>query len=986
MALLLKRFRACEMTFLPLFPPSIAKIHLSLLFLTTLFSFALFPPSDALTVETQALLQFKNQLKDPLNSMQNWKASESPCSFSGISCDPVSGEVTGISLKNQSLSGEISPSLSDLRSLQSLVLLSNSISGNFPLPLVNCSNLRFLDLSDNNLTGHLPDLSVLRNLQELDLSKNAFSGEFPSWISKLSALTSLGLAWNDFEEGEIPESLGNLKNLTLIYLASCNFRGEIPNAIFELKLLETLDFSCNKLTGNFPRAISNLSKLSKIELFQNNFTGEITPEFANLTLLHELDISKNQISGKLPAGIGNLTQLVVFQVYENYFSGEIPKGFGNLQHLESFSIYRNSFSGEFPANFGRFSPLDSIDISENKFSGEFPRFLCQNKKLRELLALDNSFSGEFPDAYAECKSLERLRINQNRLFGRISDGIWGLPNADMIDFSDNGFVGGISPDIGNSVVLTQLLLQNNKFSGELPLELGNLALLQKLSASNNSFYGKIPSQIGNLKQLSSLHLEENSLTGLIPSELSECMRLVELDLAENSLTGSIPKTLSLLSSLNSLNLSRNMISGLIPENLQTLKLSSIDFSENRLSGSVPSELLMMGGDRAFSGNPGLCINQKIGNQRNSAMGICSPGNAHKGTVEKELVLICIISSAAIIILAGLALLSYRSFKINDYYEEDDPEASLRKGVNWKLESFHHREFDAEEICNLEEEKLIGSGSTGKVYRLDLKKSRGIVAVKQVWKGNEVKVLTAEIDILGKIRHRNIVKLYACLTRGDLNFLVLEYMANGNLSEALRREIDGGRLDLDWARRYAIAVGAAKGIAYLHHDCSPAIIHRDIKSTNILLDEDYEAKIADFGIAKIASGGLESSCFAGTHGYIAPELAYSLKVTEKIDVYSFGVVLLELVTGRSPVEPGYGEGKDLVYWVSTHLDGRKDVVEVLDRRLSGPAREDMIKVLKVAVLCTTKLPSLRPSMREVVKMLLDAEPYIITAGEKTSGKY
>lgn len=966
------------------------KIPLPIVFLFTSFFLSLVTLSTALTVETQALLQFKKLLKDPLNTLQNWVDFETPCNFSGIACDPITHEVTGISLVNRSLSGKLSPSICNLQSLDSVVLTSNAISGNIPPQLMNCTNLRVLDLSDNSFTGPLPDLSGLRDLEILDLSENYLAGEFPVWVGKLSRLTSLSLAQNDFDEGEIPESLGNLKNLTLLYMAGCNFRGEIPSSIFELTSLETLDFSMNKLSGVlFPKAITNLRNLKKIELYANNFTGEIAPEFANLILLREFDISHNQMSGTLPVEIGNLTDLVVFHIYENNFSGEIPRGFGDLRHLVGFSIYRNSFTGEFPPNFGRFSPLNSIDISENQFSGDFPRFFCESKNLTFLLALDNFFSGQFPDSYADCKSLERFRISQNQLSGKIADGIWGLPNAQIIDFADNGFIGGISSEIRISTNLNQLFLQNNKFSGALPSELGSLTQLQKLYANNNSFSGKIPSQFGKLKQLTSLHFEENSLKGEIPSELRKCTRLVDLNLAKNSLTGDIPEVLVELSSLNSLNLSWNMLSGLIPENLQSLKLSSIDFSGNQLSGSIPSELLMSAGERAFSENKGLCVDQKVDNGRNSEIGVCKPNNTHKRMTENKLFLVSIILLAIVGVLAGLILVSYKSFKFDESCKENDLEGGPKKDPNWKLESFHQSEFDAEELFNLEEENLIGSGGTGKVYRLDLKKNGGTVAVKQLWKGNEVKVMMAEMEILGKIRHRNILKLYACLTRGESRFLVFEFMVNGNLSQALRREIKGKQPELDWNRRYRIALGAAKGVAYLHHDCSPVIIHRDIKSSNILLDEDYEAKIADFGIAKMAEdplGSSDSSCFAGTHGYIAPELAYSLKVSEKSDVYSFGIVLLELITGKNPIESEYGEGKDIVYWVSTQLNDKRDMIEVLDRRVSQHYEDEMMKVLRVALMCTKKLPSLRPTMREVVKMLIDADPCIVASSEKNSGKY
>lgn len=919
---------------------------------------------------------------DPLKYLESWQESNSPCQFLGVTCDSNSRKVATISLAYKNLSGEISPSISVLSSLNTLLLQGNSIEGPVPPELNNCVSLQVLNLSMNNLTGELPDLSALKNLKVLDLSTNDFSGKFPAWIGNLSALVSLGLAQNNFEEGEILPSIGNLKNLTWLYMAKCNLRGEIPSSVFELTSLGTLDFSQNQISGKLSKEISKLHNLFKIELYQNNLTGEIPPELANLTHLREIDISRNHMTGKIPPELGNLKNFTVIQLFQNNFWGELPRGFEDLQFLNALSIYENNFSGEFPANLGRFSPLNSLDISENNFSGEFPRFLCQNSNLQFLLALDNNFSGEFPDSYANCKPLVRFRISQNRFSGSLPDGLWGLPYANIIDIADNAFTGGISSEIGNSANLNQLCVQNNMLSGEIPVEIGKLSQLQKLYASNNSFSGQIPSEIGNLKQLTSLHLEGNALTGPMPSELGSCSRLVEIDLAQNSLSGDIPGTLSQLSSLNSINLSTNLITGPIPDGLQSLKLSSIDFSNNRLAGKVPPGLLMIAGDEAFSGNPSLCIDGESGNEWDPDLGICKMDHRHRDIMGNRQVLVSIILSAIFVLLAGLVFVSYRSFKLEESRKKKDLEEGVDNDSKWKVESFQPPELDAEEICNLEEENLIGSGGTGKVYRLELK-NRGTVAVKQLWKGNGAKVLMSEIDILGKIRHRNILKLYACLTRGELNFLVYEYMPNGNLYQALHREIKGGRSELDWSKRYKIALGAAKGIMYLHHDCSPSIIHRDIKSTNILLDNEYEAKIADFGIAKIAKES-DLSCFAGTHGYIAPELAYSLKITEKSDVYSFGVVLLEVLTGHSPIETQFGEGKDIVYWVSTHLNGQK-VPEVLDPRVSSSAEDGMMKVLKIAILCTTKLPSLRPSMREVVNMLIDADPCAPNMREKNNGK-
>nr|XP_034569045.1 receptor protein-tyrosine kinase CEPR2-like isoform X1 [Setaria viridis] len=937
-------------------------------------------------VETQALLQFKAGLNDPLNHLASWTNATitSPCRFFGVRCgDDGSGTVTEISLSNMNLSGGISPSIAALHGLTRLELDSNSLSGPVPAELGRCTRLRFLNLSYNALSGELPDLSSLAALEVLDVENNGFTGRFPAWVGNLTALTTLSVGLNGYDQGETPASIGNLKNLTYLYLAESGLTGAMPESIFGLAALETLDMSMNNLAGAIPAAIGNLRNLWKIELYKNNLTGELPPELGKLAKLREIDVSRNQISGGIPPAFAALKGFTVIQLYHNNLSGPIPEEWGELRSLTSFSIYENRFSGEFPANFGRFSPLNSVDISENGFTGPFPRFLCHGRNLQYLLALQNGFSGEFPEEYSSCTSLQRFRINKNQFTGDLPEGLWGLPAATIIDVSDNGFTGAMSPLIAQAQSLNQLWLQNNRLAGPIPPEIGRLGQVQKLYLSNNSFSGGIPAEIGRLSQLTALHLEENSLSGALPADIGGCARLVEIDVSRNKLTGPVPASLSLLTSLNSLNLSHNELAGPIPTSLQALKLSSVDFSSNRLTGDVPPGLRVIAGDQAFSGNPGLCV---AGGR--SELGACNvDGDRRDGLANKSAVLVPVLVSAALLLVAGILFVSYRSFKLEELRKRGDVECG--GGGQWKLESFHPLELDADEICGVGEESLIGSGGTGRVYRLEVKgRGGGVVAVKRLWKGNAARVMAVEMAILGKVRHRNILKLHACLSRGDLHFIVYEYMPRGNLHQALRREAaaaakgggGGGRPELDWPRRRRVALGAAKGLMYLHHDCTPAVIHRDIKSTNILLDDDYEAKIADFGIAVAkapaddSSDSAVSTCFAGTHGYLAPELAYSLKVTEKTDVYSYGVVLLELVTGRSPIDPGFGEGRDIVSWLSGKL-ATESLDGVLDPRVAAAAtaseREDMLRVLRIAVLCTAKLPAGRPTMRDVVKMLTDA---------------
>ncbi|GER27544.1 leucine-rich receptor-like protein kinase family protein [Striga asiatica] len=950
---------------------------LSLHILTTfliLFSCPLI--SMSLKVEKQALLEFKKQLVDPLNYLESWKDSDSDsellpdshCRFYGVLCDQETGLVTKISLENKSLSGVISPSISLLTNLTCLVLPSNQISGPLPAELKNCVNLENLNVSSNAMNGTVPDLSSLKKLTALDLCDNEFSGPFPEWLGNLTALTWLSLGDNSFDEGEIPKNMGSLKKLNYLYLGASNLKGEIPESIFELEALGTLDICRNEISGELSRSIGKLKSLFKIELYQNNLTGRLPDELAELTLLQEIDVSVNQMSGEIPYGMGNLTRLTVFHVFRNNFSGEVPAGFGEMHNLISFAAYMNGFVGPVPRNLGRFSPLDTIDISENRFSGPLPEYLCRKGRLQKLLAVGNEFSGGFPASYAECTSLKRLRVSGNRLEGPVPVKVWALPNVEMLDFSENNFSGGISGEIGAALQLKELILSENAFSGELPGELGKLVQVERISLSDNKFSGEIPSEFGGLKQITSLQMDSNEFTGSIPPELASCPRLVELNLASNSLTGKIPRGFSRMTSLNALNLSRNGLTGPIPTGFDKLRLSLVDLSYNHLSGRVPTYFLNVAGDKALFGNRDLCVDDE--NSVNSRLGFCGGNNGKKEFFERKVVIFCTILLALVVLLLGLMLVGYRNLEWAEGEKDNSP--------NWRIKIFHKNEFefDEDEVFETDEENLIGCGSTGKVYRLDLRKgSCSSVAVKKLCKGSGVKLMECEMEIMGNIRHRNILKLYACLTRGRLHCLVFEYMANGNLFRALRGEIKFGQPELDWSRRYKIGIGAAKGLAYLHHDCRPPIIHRDIKSTNILLDKDYEAKIADFGVAKVANHiSPEMSCFAGTHGYIAPEKGYSLKLTEKSDVYSFGVVLMELVTGKGPIEEEYGEGRDIVHYVSTHFDSRENVLKILDRKIvCEEVQDDMIKVLMIATRCTSKLPHLRPTMKEVVRMLTDAKP-------------
>ncbi|XP_062087245.1 receptor-like serine/threonine-protein kinase At1g78530 isoform X2 [Humulus lupulus] len=267
--------------------------------------------------------------------------------------------------------------------------------------------------------------------------------------------------------------------------------------------------------------------------------------------------------------------------------------------------------------------------------------------------------------------------------------------------------------------------------------------------------------------------------------------------------------------------------------------------------------------------------------------------------------------------------------------------------------------------------IIGRGGYGTVYKVIIDDSTAF-AVKRLNKGTEERDrgFERELEAMGDIKHRNIVTLHGYCTASHYNLLIYELMPNGSLDSFLHGRRAMNEKILDWPARYKIALGAARGIAYLHHDCIPHIIHRDIKSSNILLDQNMEARVSDFGLATLMEPDKThvSTFVAGTFGYLAPEYFDTGRATAKGDVYSFGVVLLELLTGKKPTDEAFiEEGTKLVTWVKTVVHEKREEL-VLDRNLDDFPVEEINRTFNIALMCLETEPSKRPSMADIVKML------------------
>ncbi|KAL3630979.1 hypothetical protein CASFOL_023963 [Castilleja foliolosa] len=980
------------------------KTHIFLLFFhCSIVLYSVF--ANGADYELSALLAIKSSLIDPADHLKDWSWSNPVfCNWTGISCNS-DYNVIKLDLSNTNISGSVSEKIQSLISLSHLSLSCNNLSSELPSSLSNLTSLITIDVSQNNFIGSFPgglgkipglisingssnnfqgplpeDLGFSSSLESLDFRGSFFEGLIPTSFKNLRKLRFLGLSGNNLT-GKIPVELGDLISLETMILGYNQFEGSIPGEFGNLSNLEYLDLAVGTLSGEIPSELGKLKKLTTVYLYQNNFEGKIPSEIGNLTSLVYLDLSDNRFFGEIPNELAGLKNLEILNLMCNNLSGQIPENLGEIKKLEFFQLWNNSLTGSLPMSLGKSSPLRWLDVSTNLLSGEIPPGLCDSGNLTKLILFNNSFSGPIPTSLSNCSSLVRVRIQGNSLSGSIPLGLGTLPKLDRLELARNNVSGEIPRDFSLSKSLSFIDISNNRLDSSLPSSIFSISTLQTFITSRNNLQGNIPDQFQDCPSLSLLDLSHNHFSGNIPQSIASCEKMVTLNLGNNKFTGEIPRSIANMPTLSVLDLSNNILVGKIPENFgNSPALEMLNLSYNKLVGPVPNNGILTTIDpNDLTGNAGLCG----ATLPPCSLSITTSTPPRPRKVHIKHVVVGLLVGISVILAVGILVFTARhvhkkwylcsNYSFADWFKKDNSEWP------WRLVALQRLHFTSSEILAcLKESNVIGVGGTGVVYKAEIQRPHAIVAVKKLWgsSGGDAETgdgFFAEVDLLGKLRHRNIVRLLGYLHNGTDIMMVYEHMPNGSLGQALH----GKLMLVDWVSRYNVAVGVAQGLAYLHHDCHPPVIHRDVKSNNILLDEDFQPRIADFGLARTMMHKNETvSMVAGSYGYIAPEYGYTLKVDEKSDIYSFGVVLLELLTGKMALDSSFGESIDIVEWVGRKVTNKGAIEAALDQDIVGQCehvREEMVLVLKIALCCTAKLPKDRPSMRDIITMLGEAKP-------------
>ncbi|KAK4255942.1 hypothetical protein QN277_008867 [Acacia crassicarpa] len=837
--------------------------------------------------------------------------------------------VVNITLKKQSLRGKLPPELVRLPYLSVIDLSRNYLSGPIPSSWASIP-LKHISVLGNRITGGIPvELTKITTLQRLVLEFNQLSGNLPPELGNLLQLEGLLLTSNNLT-GEIPPTFTKLTNLTDVRLGDNRFSGKIPNFIQNWKSLETMMVHGSGLSGPIS-GISFPEKLKDLRISDLNGPNSSFPALNHLTELKTLILRSCNINGTIPPYLWTMGNLKTLDLsFNKLLQGKIPDDAAPLSQEDHMYLTGNLLNGSVP----ELNKVEYMDLSYNNFTSQNTWEKCGQSNV-------NLFGDPLMANDSESVTCMRSRCSETWYSVYINCGGSGatiegqMYDADL-DLAKHGFAkSGANWAISNTGHFLDAKQNSNygaenKYNLSVPnVELYSNARLSPLSLTYYSYC------LGNGPYTVRLHFVEIMFTD-DQTYKSLGRRVFDVYIQEQR----VLKDFNIVNEAGGVG-----------------KLVIRNFTVNVTSGTLKIRF-------HWAGKGTTAIPEKsVYGPLISAISVTSdfkPPRSIPGAVVAT-----IVAAGVGIVILILGILWWRGA-----LGKRSSLAIELKSLDLQTGLFSLRQIKAA-TNNFDASNKIGEGGFGPVYKGFLSDGT-LIAVKQLSsKSNQGnREFINEIGMISALQHACLVKLYGCCVEGDQLLLVYEYMENNSLARALFG-LEECHLKLDWPTRQKICVHIARGLAFLHEESRLKIVHRDIKATNVLLDKDLNAKISDFGLAKLneEENTHISTRIAGTYGYMAPEYAMHGYLTDKADVYSFGIVALEIVSGRSNTFRRQKEDCfNLLNWAHV-LKENGYLMELVDSRLGSEFdREEVMVMINVALLCTNPSSSLRPAMSSVLSML------------------
>ncbi|CAA2987652.1 probable LRR receptor-like serine threonine-kinase At1g07650 isoform X1 [Olea europaea subsp. europaea] len=898
---------------------------------------------------------------------KDWDFSQDPCSGEGNWSIPIT--IKGI---ESSVTCNCSFDQNSSCHVVSIALKGQNLTGDVPQQFAKLRHLKNLDLSRNYLNGSIPSQWSSMRLLDLSFMGNRLSGPFPKVITRITTLVNLSLEGNQFS-GSIPSDIGCLVNLQKIILSSNQFTGELPMALSKLTHLTDMRISDNNFTGKIPEYISSWAQIEKLHMQGCSLKGPIPSSISALTSLSDLRISDLTGRGSTFPPLSSMESMKVLILRSCLIHGEIPEYIGDMKKLKNLDLSFNNLTGEIPASFINLGKSDFMYLTGNRLNGIIPWWILSRNKNVDISY--NNFIGE-DSSQNECP---HGSVNLVESYSSTTD------KSTVHSCLKQEFP---CSDPKRSQYFT---LHINCGGKDVILENGTKYEDDLEARGASMFYSRQNwafSSTGNFmdNDIDADNYIETNVTALynVTSPVSELYRTARVSPVSLTyyglclLNGNYTVKLHFAEIVFTNDSSFNSLGRRIFDVYLQGRLVLKDFNIAAEAGgpgkpivktftvAVTSHTLKIHLYWAGRGTTGIPKRGSYG-PLISAISVdpnFKPPVHHRKIKSAEVA--GIISGATCLLLFILYILHRRGC----FGGKISADKELR-GLDLQTGLFTLRQIK-DATKNFDPANKIGEGGFGSVYK-GLLSDGTVIAVKQLSSKSKqgTREFVNEIGMISASQHPNLVKLYGCCVEGNHLMLIYEYMENNCLSRALFGKDVTKRLKLDWPTRVKICLGIARGLAYLHEESRLKIVHRDIKTSNILLDKDLNAKISDFGLAKLNEEDEThiSTRIAGTIGYMAPEYAMRGYLTNKADVYSFGVVTLEIVSGKS--NTNYRPKEDFVYlldWAYV-LQERGNLLELIDPELGSTySSEEAMVMLNVALLCTNASPTLRPTMSQVVSML------------------